>query len=60
QHVAEVTEAAVRAAVVADIEDLEHTSQQVKEGVRHGRTVAYFEGYEQAVVHAARIAEGEQ
>ena len=60
QHIAAVTEAAVRAAVAADIEDLEHTSQQVREGVRHGRTVDYYEGYEQAIVHAARIAEGEQ
>ena len=60
EHIAAVTEAAVRAAVAADIEDLEHTSQQVREGVRRGHTVDYYEGYEQAIVHAARIAEGKQ
>ena len=53
-------EAETRAAVVADIEDLEHTRQQVREGVRRGHTVDYYEGYDHGIAHAARIAEGEQ
>lgn len=57
-HVAEVTEAAVRARVAADIRALEYTKEQADEHVRLGGTVGEVDWYDIAIDKAARTAEG--
>lgn len=57
-HVAAVTEAAVRAQIAADIENLEHTREEVRERQVVGYSVVWAEGYDEAVTDAARIAAG--
>lgn len=59
RHVAEVTEAAVRAQVAADIEAREFTREVVRDLVRFGGSVEWSEGHDDAVHLAARIARGE-
>ena|SRR5699024_8517295 len=57
-HVAEVTEAAVRAQVAAEIRALGYTKEQADEHVRLGGTVGEVDWYDTAIEEAARIAEG--
>lgn len=59
QHVAEVTEAAVRAAVAADIRDKMYTAAEVETVRSIGGGVA-IDAFNSSLFLAARIAEGKQ
>src|SRR5690606_36184414 len=56
-HLAEAFEAAVRAQIAADIENLEHTREDRQNNVSIGLySVDWHEGFDHAVSIAARIA----
>lgn len=58
RHIIAVTEALTRAQVAAEIEDLEHTREQVAQRIRDGYTAEWVGGYDTAARRAAYLAEG--
>ena len=59
EHLIEVTEAAVRQQLAAEVWALEHDADAMRREVWAGKSIAWVEGWDAAVLTAGRIVHGE-